>query len=170
MNLRGSIRPRCELVPWEGCVCASWIFLGAVCWLHTKLSVCRIPGCKLSHWVNKLSQWVKCFVWLQFCNWSWEQTLFTFGQENFWYSRKCSLEYKSKEMFGALIYGMHLLTLIQKLYYLHITTHQYNITISAWRYLYLYPPSKKRGILLCICRSVRWPVSRCVNKPCPINN
>ena len=31
-----NIQPRCELVPWEGGVCVSLIFFGAVCWLHTK--------------------------------------------------------------------------------------------------------------------------------------
>ena len=39
MNLQGSIQPRCELVPWENSVCSSLIFLGTVCWLHTKLGV-----------------------------------------------------------------------------------------------------------------------------------
>ena len=36
MNLWGSTRPRCKLVPWEGYVCASLIFLGAVCLLICK--------------------------------------------------------------------------------------------------------------------------------------
>ena len=38
-GLQGSIPPRCELVPWEGCVHANLLFLGAVCWLHTKPGV-----------------------------------------------------------------------------------------------------------------------------------
>ena len=40
MKLRGFTPPMCELVPWEGSVSASLIFLGAVWWLHTK------PGLK----------------------------------------------------------------------------------------------------------------------------
>ena len=35
--------PKCELVPWEGGVCASLIFLGAGCCLHRKRGVNMFP-------------------------------------------------------------------------------------------------------------------------------
>ena len=47
INLRGSTRPRWELVPWEGVVCVSLIYLGAICWLHIKPGVKYFPQGKL---------------------------------------------------------------------------------------------------------------------------
>ena len=52
MNIRGSTRPRCALVPLKGDVCAVLIFLSAVCWLHTQPGVSLgrpdrwFPGCR----------------------------------------------------------------------------------------------------------------------------